>query len=68
MVADTFETVVQGPTGLVNGWSLQMTFTEGEMQTLLDAYDPTSGTSPDAATCRPIVRQMLDAVLAVRGS
>lgn len=38
----------------------------GELDPLLAAYDPGSATSPPVADCRPLVRAILDAVLASR--
>lgn len=65
MLIDQIENdLVQGPEGVVKGWRIDCTFTNEEMYALQLAYDPSSSTSPAAAVCRPIVRQMLDAVLA----
>lgn len=55
---------VQGPKWEELGWILQVTFTEEEMNLILSQYDPASSTSPSVTVCRPIVREMLDAVLA----
>ena len=38
-----------------------------ELDRLLAAYDPNSGTSPGVADCRPIVRAILDKIKEVRG-
>lgn len=54
---------VQGPTGIEEGWSITVTFTDSEMADILAQYDPASPTSPSVTVCRPIVRPMLDAVL-----
>lgn len=37
-----------------------------ELDRLLAAYDPNSGTSPAVADCRPLVRAILDAIVASR--
>ena len=37
-----------------------------ELDRILASYDPNSGTSPGVADCRPLVRAILDAVLASR--
>ena len=55
---------VQGPDSLTEGWIITVTFTDDEMQAILAQYDPASATSPSVTVCRPIVRPMLDAVLA----
>lgn len=38
----------------------------GELDRLLAAYDPNSATSPVVADCRPLVRAILDAIVASR--
>lgn len=53
-----------GGIGLFDGWQVTCSFTDAEMTELLAAYDPASSTSPSVTVCRPIVRAMLDAVLA----
>ena len=37
-----------------------------EAQRLLAAYSPQSGTSPGVSDCRPLVRAVLDAILAAQ--
>lgn len=65
---DVSKALVPGDGGidLYDGWSLTCTFTDAEMAELLAAYDPASSTSPAVTVCRPIVRAMLDAVLAAQ--
>lgn len=63
-VVETRQSDVFGPNGIETGWSISITFTDAEMSDLLAAYDPVSGTSPSVTICRPIVRQILDAVKA----
>ena len=64
IVTQTEEQAVQGPDYIVDGWILTCTFTKEEMDVLLASYDPASSTSPSVTGCRPIVREMLNAVLA----
>lgn len=52
--------------GLYDGWLVTCTFTDDEMNAILAEYDPASATSPAVTACRPIVRKMLDAVLAAQ--
>ena len=59
---------VPGSEGPVYGWIITVTFTDAEMADILAQYDPASPTSPAVTVCRPIVRPMLDAVLAEGGS
>lgn len=40
---------------------------QAELDRLLAAYDPGSGTSPSVADARPVLRAILDAVLAAQG-
>lgn len=67
-VTDTAQAIVPGEGGidLYSGWALTCTFTDSELAELLAAYDPASSTSPAVTVCRPIVRAMLDAVLAAQ--
>lgn len=46
------------------GRSVSLWFDEAELQRLLAAYDPNSGTSPSVSDARPVLRGILDAVLA----
>ena len=46
------------------GWEQLISFSDAEMAELLAAYDPESGTSPSVSTARPVLRELLDAVLA----
>jgi len=46
------------------GWEQHIAFTDAEMEVLQAAYDPASGTSPSVSFTRPLVRELLDAVLA----
>ena len=64
LVNQVFYNSVPGPEGPVYGWIITVTFTDDEMQAILAQYDPASATSPSVTVCRPIVRPMLDAVLA----
>ena len=56
---------VWGPDGVEPGWSITTTYTLAEMQRLLAAYDPASGTSPTVGDSRPVLRSQLNAVLEV---
>ena len=47
-----------------NGWSVQIVFTDVEVAQITAAYDPASSTSPSVTVCRPIVRAILDAIIA----
>jgi hypothetical protein len=47
-----------------DGWEVVLTFTDAEVATLLASYDPASGTSPAVTVTRPLVRELLDALLA----
>jgi len=53
---------VWGPEGVTDGYTIEISWTEEEMATLQRSYDPTVGTSPATSICRPIVRQILDAL------
>ena len=64
LVNQVFYNSVPGPEGPVYGWIITVTFTHDEMQAILAQYDPASATSPSVTVCRPIVRPMLDAVIA----
>lgn len=46
------------------GRGVFMWFENTELERLLNAYDPKSGTSPGVADARPVLREILDAVLA----
>jgi hypothetical protein len=46
------------------GKEITLTFTDGEIADLLAVYDPASSTSPSVSYCRPIVKGLLDAILA----
>lgn len=50
-----------------DGIQVCVTMTYGEMRDLLAAYDPNSATSPAVTVVRPLVRAMLDAVIADGG-
>lgn len=50
-----------------DGEEIILTFTDAELLQLLAAYDPASSTSPSVSYCRPIVKELLDAILASRG-
>jgi len=50
-----------------DGVQVCMTMSYDEMRNLLASYDPASSTSPTAGACRPIIRAMLDAVIADGG-
>lgn len=49
----------------VDGWQIQICYTDAEMAELLAGYDETSATSPSAVVCRPTLRAILNAVKAV---
>ena len=49
------------------GKEITLTFTEQEIADLLAVYDPASSTSPSVSYCRPIVKEILDAILERRG-
>jgi hypothetical protein len=49
----------------VSGWTVTVTYTDAEVDELLLNYEPSSGSSPLVAYCRPTVREILDAVKAV---
>ena len=53
---------VWGPEGITNGYSIEISFTDEEMNELQSQYDSSSGTSPSVSIARPIVRQILDAL------
>ena len=53
---------VWGPEGVTNGYSIEISFTDEEMNELQSQYDSSSGTSPSVSIARPIVRQILDAL------
>ena len=42
-------------------------FLVAEVDRQLAAYDPASGTSPSVANARPVLRAILDAMLAAKG-
>lgn len=44
----------------VQGQTIELFISNDELGRLLNAYDPTSGTSPSVADCRPLVRAILD--------
>lgn len=46
----------------IEGWSVPMLISWDEAVSLIEAYDPSSGTSPPAATSREIARVFLDAL------
>jgi len=46
------------------GWAIQVVFSEDEVALITSAYDPASSTSPSTAVCRPIVRAILNAIIA----
>ena len=52
----------------VDGVNIQVVVSEDELFADLLTYDPASGTSPSAATCRKYVRKMFDAYLAARAA
>lgn len=64
IVDQVVKNAVQGPQCVVDGWILTCTFTQDEMDAILAGYDQATQTSPSAGICRPIIRQMLDAVIA----
>jgi len=43
------------------GLAISVVLSQEELAKILEAYDPSSSTSPSASTCRSIVRLMLDA-------
>jgi hypothetical protein len=45
------------------GYEIFLSFTKEEMDSLLAAYDPLSGTSPSVADARPVLRAILDKIL-----
>jgi len=47
-----------------DGEEIILTFTDAEILDLLAVYDPASSTSPSVSYCRPIVKEILDAILA----
>jgi len=47
-----------------DGEEITLTFTDAELLELLAVYDPASSTSPSVSYCRPIVKEILDAILA----
>lgn len=63
--SEAVRTDVWGPDGAEPGWSVTTTYTLAEMQRLLAAYEPASGTSPTVGDARPVLRSELNAVLAV---
>jgi hypothetical protein len=48
------------------GWEMVLTFTEDEISVLLSRYDSQSGTSPSVSDARPVLRDILDAVILKR--
>lgn len=55
------------PENYDDGVRVEVTMTYNEMRDLLAAYDPASSTSPAVTLVRPLVRAMLDAVIADGG-
>ena len=53
---------VWGPQGVTDGYSIEISWTDAEMADIQAGYDPLSSTSPAVSICRPIVRQILDAL------
>lgn len=49
------------------GTPLSLWIDRTELDRLLAAYDPSSGTSPSVSDARPVLRAILDAVLAAQG-
>lgn len=46
------------------GWAIQVVLSDEEVAQITSAYDPASSTSPSVTVCRPIVRAILDAIIA----
>jgi hypothetical protein len=46
------------------GWAIQVVLSDEEVAQITAAYDPASSTSPSVTVCRPIVRAILDAIIA----
>lgn len=46
------------------GWAIQVVLSDEEVAQITSAYDPLSSTSPSVTVCRPIVRAILDAIIA----
>lgn len=46
------------------GWAIQVVLSDEEVAQITAAYDPASSTSPSVTLCRPIVRAILDAIIA----
>ena len=44
------------------GLAISVVLSPEELAQILEAYDPSSSTSPSVSTCRPIVRLMLDEI------
>jgi len=57
-------TVIVDGDGAEPGVRFILEMDDAELATLLAVYDPSSGTSPTTAVCRPVVRALLDAALA----
>ena len=55
------------PEAYDDGVQVCVTMSYDEVRNLLASYDPALSTSPSTAVCRPIVRAMLDAVIAGGG-
>ena len=47
----------------ISGQTFSLFISDAELVSLLDAYEPSSGTSPPVGDCRPIVRTILNALL-----
>lgn len=61
IIAGEFQLSDDGNYG--DGLSISVVISKEELDSILEAYDPASSTSPSVSTCRPIVRLMLDEVL-----
>ena len=57
-------TVIVDADGAESGVRFVIEMDDAELTGLHGAYDPSSGTSPSTAVCRPVVRALLDAVIA----
>lgn len=68
MIVESFKGYFQvSPEVYDDGVKVEVVMTYDEVRNLLASYDPGSSTSPSTAVCRPVVRAMLDAVIAGGG-
>lgn len=55
---------VWGAEGVEDGWCLSVSFSGSEVEALLNKFEPTNSLSPGVADSRPVLRTMLNTILA----